>query len=285
MNIKRYRFVFLFILITILIFGYFKFSKPEDEKFIGYYDNVHGLQKSAPVYYFGVLIGRVYDVTIEKNGKVRVVFSIHKNMKINEGTTARVTSDPLKGGMAVIFKPGTGKSLTSNSEIQTVVDSSLTDQFHAKVSPMIKKGEKYLTKIDSSLYKIIDITDTNCSKGVQRKILELHEKIGGLSSRINNLKKQTKDFAQTIKVANKNSSKILENSKEISKRIELSVLSSSLKTKIPSMEKVQAELLELKDKLAKINSKKTIKNSIEYRDVAHKIDSINKQLENFKQKR
>ena len=121
---------------------------------------------------------------------------------------------------------------------------------------MIKKGEKYLTKIDSSLYKIIDITDTNCSKGVQRKILELHEKIGGLSSRINNLKKQTKDFAQTIKVANKNSSKILENSKEISKRIELSVLSSSLKTKIPSMEKVQAELLELKDKLAKINSKK-----------------------------
>ena len=148
-----------------------------------------------------------------------------------------------------------------------------------------KKGEKYLTKIDSSLYKIIDITDTNCSKGVQRKILELHEKIGGLSSRINNLKKQTKDFAQTIKVANKNSSKILENSKEISKRIELSVLSSSLKTKIPSMEKVQAELLELKDKLAKINSKKTIKNSIEYRDVAHKIDSINKQLENFKQKR
>ena len=130
MNIKRYRFVFLFILITILIFGYFKFSKPEDEKFIGYYDNVHGLQKSAPVYYFGVLIGRVYDVTIEKNGKVRVVFSIHKNMKINEGTTARVTSDPLKGGMAVIFKPGTGKSLTSNSEIQTVVDSSLTEQFH-----------------------------------------------------------------------------------------------------------------------------------------------------------
>ena len=264
---------------------YHYFSTPNDDKYVGYYENVHGLQKSAPVYYYGVLIGRVEDVLIEKKGQVLVLFSIHKNTKIAEGTIARITSDPLKGGMAVIFKPGSGKPLYTNAELPTMVDSSLTDQFHAKVSPLINKGEHYLKKIDSSLYKVIDLTDSNCSNSVQHRILKLKERLEGLSGKINHANKQVNKVVKGINSANATSLLVKKSSQSIASKIEASDSLSTKNMELSSVMKIKNNLNEANNKTKKIKTSKLIIDHSAYSKIAKKVDSMDKQLTKIKVKK
>jgi len=182
MKFKKLKSILLSAIVLCSIFYYYQVSEPIDDKYYGYYENVHGLQKSAPIYFYGVLIGRVSQVDIERNGIVRVILSIRKTTKIPEGTVARITSDPLKGGMAILLKPGFGGKMKTNSTLITSVDSSLTEQFHAKFSPVIKTGREKIKVIDNKLYDIIKLTDTNCKGSMQHKALALKEKIDNFSS-------------------------------------------------------------------------------------------------------
>lgn len=282
---KKIKSLLLVVFVVSVFFCYNYFSTPNNDKYVGYYESVHGLQKSAPVYYYGVLIGRVEEVSIEKNGKVHVLFSIHKNTKIAEGTIARITSDPLKGGMAVIFKPGIGKPLSPNVELPTMVDSSLTDQFHTKVSPLINKGEHYLSKIDSSLYKVIELTDTNCNKSVQHRILKMKEMIGSLSEKINRSKKQIQKFEDGINNVNSSNYIIIKNSQTISSKIALVDSVTSKNIDLSSIENLHKNFSETKNKATKMRNTEILKSNSVYVKIDKKTDSINKQLTDLKVKK
>ncbi|MDE5653903.1 MAG: MlaD family protein, partial [Muribaculaceae bacterium] len=69
-----------------------------------YYENVAGLEVSAPVTINGYKVGQVRDVSIDYSnpGKVKVTLALNKNLKLRQGTVASLGSSLLSGAFVIL---------------------------------------------------------------------------------------------------------------------------------------------------------------------------------------
>ena len=140
------------IAIALLFIGY-SFLKGKDvfsseNTFYTDYDNVEGLTVSKPVMVNGYQIGRVSKMYLLSNGKIRTEFKIQDDYDIPSNTIARIVSESLIGGKAIVFDLGNSKTLANNGDpLQSDVQANLME----KVEPLQHKVENLVGKLDSVL--------------------------------------------------------------------------------------------------------------------------------------
>jgi phospholipid/cholesterol/gamma-HCH transport system substrate-binding protein len=96
--------VFVFALVT--VFGQFRFDSR-----VGYravFTNVSGLKGGNFVRIAGVEVGKVSDMTLNKDGTVTVVFTVDKGLPLTEGTRAAVRYENLIGDRYLALEDGPG---------------------------------------------------------------------------------------------------------------------------------------------------------------------------------
>lgn len=138
--------------LALLFIGY-NFLKGNDvfsreNEFYTDYDNVDGLSISKPVVVSGYQIGRVSDMTLLKNGKIRTHFKIGNEYDIPSNTVARIVSADLLGSKAIVFELGNSKTLAKSGDpLLSDVQANLLE----KVEPLQLKIENLVVKLDSVL--------------------------------------------------------------------------------------------------------------------------------------
>lgn len=158
--------------IAILVFGieYLKginLFNPANFYYV-YYDNVNGLEKSAPVTIDGFKVGQVRDVQFdyEHPGKIKVLLAVNKQLQIPDDSHAELASTLMSGAYVNIKLGHSKKMLAVGSDIPSVASKDLFDSLSSEVMPSVNN---ILPRVDSLLFNLnLLVTDPALSQSIQR---------------------------------------------------------------------------------------------------------------------
>lgn len=112
------------------------------------FDDISGLSSSSPIYAGGFQVGTVKDVVYDydNTSPIKVIMSVDKQMRIPEGSSAKIESDML-GNVKVnlVLNKEASSTIKPGDIIKGYVDGGAMGQ----VSAMIPAVEKILPKLDS----------------------------------------------------------------------------------------------------------------------------------------
>ncbi|WP_010662962.1 MlaD family protein [Marinilabilia salmonicolor] len=118
--------------------------------YYGVYSRVNGLTEASPIHYHGYKVGSVMEIQFypEREDRFVVVFSLSKEMSLNENTLAQIYSFDLMGAKAVRFVDnGAGALLMPGDTLKTDIERGLT----AELAPIKNKVENLVVRMDSTL--------------------------------------------------------------------------------------------------------------------------------------
>jgi len=249
------------IAIAILFIGY-SFLKgnnvfSSENTFYTEYDNVDGLAVSKPVLVSGFQIGRVSDLTLQPNGKIRTEFKIKNEYDIPSNTVARIVSADLLGSKAIVFELGNSTTMARNGDpLLSDVQANLME----KVEPLQKKIENLVVKLDSVLSGVNTVLDENFQR-------DFKSSVHSISVSLKNLEKITGDVDGLMGAEKNRLSKILSNMESIT---------MNFKNNNEKINSILANLDNLSDDLSKTEIKATVDNANQaMKDVMEITNKIN----------
>lgn len=136
--------------------------------YIASYNNVAGLELSAPVTIDGFKVGQVREIKFDydKPGKVKVVLALNDKLRVPEDSHAAIASTLLSGGYIDIKLGKSSKMIEKGGDIPTVEGSDLMSSVSDKIMPAIGG---ILPKIDSLLYNLNRlVADPALTSSIQR---------------------------------------------------------------------------------------------------------------------
>lgn len=143
--------------IAILFFGieYLKgvnLFKPSNFYYASY-DNVAGLEVSAPVTIDGFKVGQVREINFnyENPGKIQVLLALNKELHLPENSVATIASTLMSGSYVEIKMGDSKKMLEMGSEVKTAVTPDLMASLSDEVMPAVNS---ILPRIDSLLINL-----------------------------------------------------------------------------------------------------------------------------------
>ena len=118
--------------------------------YIARYDNVQGIEISAPVTIDGYKVGQVREVKFdyEHPGKIEIVLALNKNLKVPEDSYAQLTPTMLSGTMIEMHLGKSKNFLPVGSEIKSLEAHDLMSSLQSDVLPTVND---ILPMVDSLL--------------------------------------------------------------------------------------------------------------------------------------
>lgn len=133
-----------------------------------YYDEVNGLEKSAPVTIDGFKVGQVREVTFDYDnpGKIKVLLAVDKKLKIPEDSYAELSSTLMSGAYVTIKMGQSKKFLEVGSDLQSKESHDLMQSLSSDIMPAVNS---ILPKVDSLLYNLnVLVADPALAQSIQR---------------------------------------------------------------------------------------------------------------------
>lgn len=120
------------------------------------YDNVSGLEISAPVTVDGFKVGQVREMSFdyENPGKIKVLLALDKNLKIPEGTKAKMGTTLMSGNFIELELGKSSKMLNIGDEIPTVESSDLMSSISQDVMPAVNSILPHIDSLINNLNRI-----------------------------------------------------------------------------------------------------------------------------------
>ncbi|MBD5203260.1 MAG: MCE family protein [Bacteroidales bacterium] len=158
--------------IAILFFGieYLKgvnLFKPANFYYASY-ENVAGLEVSAPITVDGFKVGQVREINFnyEKPGKIQVLLALDKNLRLPENSVASISSTLMSGSYIEIKLGDAKKMLEVGSELSTAAQSDLMASLSNDIMPTVNT---ILPRIDSLLLNLnLLVSDPALTASIRR---------------------------------------------------------------------------------------------------------------------
>jgi len=180
--------------IALFIFG-FNYLKGQnlfgsDRIYHAIYDNVEGLQPSAPVTINGLTVGKVQSINFKDDtGKLVVTMMVTRDFKFSKSSEAQLYEAGLIGGKAIAIVPSfndpsvaeTGAYLKGTSK------AGLSELVNQKLTPLQGKIEAVMVSADSVLTNINDVFDETTKENLRSSIAQLNSTVGSFKSMSTNL--------------------------------------------------------------------------------------------------
>ncbi len=207
------------------------FQKTEEVYFIT--ETATGLYTGMPVKVSGFKIGRLKDMKLLEDARVRATLSIVKDEMrwLKEGSIALLTKEGLIGESIIEIIPGSGPLLSSQREITFVKTKGMdemADELRVKVEEIldgVKKTLEYMNSPEGDLKKTL--------KNLERLTSELRETAGRMDTLLVDLTKRVNSIGEETESA----------LKEAEKRIrELEPVVKSLRDSMDSLKEASSTL-------------------------------------------
>lgn len=176
--------------------------------YIANYENINGLDVSAPVTIDGFKVGQVREINFnyEKPGKIEVVLALNKNLHLPEDSKAMITTSLMSGASVTIQLGTSTKMLPIGGEVATIACNDLMASLQDEVMPQINS---ILPRIDSLLYNL-NVIATNPAidqslyrfDGITSNILlasqSLHQTMSGINRDVPIVMRNTKNITFSV---------------------------------------------------------------------------------------
>lgn len=157
------------------------FEGPIDTYFAEY-PNVQGLRESSLVTLNGVEVGKVLEITfnkdLSKKGMILVEFSAKADLKFSKNSIAKIYSSSIMGGKSLAIIPSfDGESAKSGDYLQGVIEPDMFSTVANKLSPLQHKVEDVIVNADTLVRKLNNVLDAKTQTHLRASIAQLNEVI------------------------------------------------------------------------------------------------------------
>lgn len=153
-------------------------------KYFAYYDNVQGLQASAPVQVQGLQVGKVEAIELQQLGagknQIKVTLSINKKTHVPVNSVAQLISTDLLGTKGIALQMGNSNDIADDeTKLQSGTEVGMIDKISAQVDPLIKEVRNVVASVDTVMLGVNGILNPEAQQ-------QLHSSIAALNSTMNN---------------------------------------------------------------------------------------------------
>lgn len=207
-----------------------------DKEYHSFYENIQGLQVSAEVMMQGYAIGKVSDIALQADRKIKVTFLLHKEIKVPEGATVQLETKDFVSGTKFInltlpenINENT-KYLPEYSLVPSTMSSGLLDNISDQVSPLMSVVRNAVSSLDSILHSINTIINDDAREHLNNSFAALDKSMKELSELSAVLNKQSSNLTSVIQNANSITGNLASSNEHISNTLgNLSDFSNQLK--------------------------------------------------------
>lgn len=162
---------------------------------IAYSDDASGLMTSAPVTVKGLQIGRVKEISITEEQKIKVVIHINKGYDIPVGSVAQMASASMLSGDKVVtiqFPETIGNDyLKTNDIIQLAKGTDLLGDIGDGIKPILGNVDGTVQNIDSVVNSVNAILNAQTQAHLKNTFSNIDQTTIQLSKLANSLNQQT----------------------------------------------------------------------------------------------
>lgn len=146
-----------------------------EKEYYGYYDDVQGLQASSPVLIKGMQVGRVSDIRLDKNGKVKVTLAVNKKMEIPKATVAKLISTDLLGTKGIRLELSNSQQIAEDQEtLPTAIEGGIIDAVSGEITPLLKDLQHAVGTLDTLINGVNLVLDDKARANLQSSITNLN---------------------------------------------------------------------------------------------------------------
>lgn len=195
------------LIMFVLGFNYLRGSGffSSDQEFHTVYDNVQGLQESAVVQLKGLTVGKVSNIELQEDKKIKVTFSVKKDVKIPVGSNAQLASADLISGTKII-NLNLADSITTHYKDGSYIDGKpsggLLDNLSDQVSPLVGVVQHAVITLDTLLNSVNEVINRDTRQHLNASFAALEVAMTELSSIASAINKQSDQLTGVIRNAN-----------------------------------------------------------------------------------
>lgn len=221
--------------ILIFIWGY-SFLKGKDlfssyKNYYVVYDNVEGLSASAPVTLNGLGIGKVNNISINRQGKLVVEVQVKTDFPISKSSLLQVYEPGFIGGKQIAVVPNLEDNIMAKDgdTLQSAIRLGMIAKAGGQLAPLQHKVEGTLTSADSLLTNVNSLLDAENKENLSIAIAELTQTMRTLNSASKTLDKMLATNQQNIDQMMNNLNKTSDNFVKISNSLTEADLAQAVK--------------------------------------------------------
>ncbi len=184
------------IVLFIFLFNYLKGNNLLDSSRAFYveYENVEGMLTSTPVTLSGFPVGKVQDISFNKDGSGRltVLLLVDNDFEFSKNSKAELYEAGLLGGKAIAIIPAldNAENAKNGDHLKGTIKAGLTELVNQRLTPLQEKIETMMVSADSLLINLNSIFDEQTKSNLKKSISELSttlESFKNTSVSLNNL--------------------------------------------------------------------------------------------------
>lgn len=257
----------------------------KNDTYYSSFTKISGLQESGPVLINGVKVGKISEIKIGTDKNILITYSLKKDIKIPNGTFAKIINGDVSGTKAVKFHLGDKNGfIPVNGMIPSIPDTTMMELFDAKITPMIKGGKFLLRTVDSSLYDInYLIRYGGLGNKAQQQVKAFRKDFEGGATTSKNISAQVNKLSSTLASLNKSISNASQFNSDIDQKITSGIRTTknlSEKNYDSLLKQTAASVTKLTTSLKKVsNENKLFKDKTLYIDINEQLDTANSSMQ------
>lgn len=141
------------------------------------YNNIDGLESSAPVRINGLTVGNVTEIYFHpnKSGDIIVQFTLNDDIRFPRNTIARIYNSDIMGTKAVQLIYGNSNLFASPGDtLYAEIEDGLKDEVNKQVLPLKNKAEELISSIDSVMTVITTVLDKDARESLSGSLRSLN---------------------------------------------------------------------------------------------------------------
>lgn len=271
-----------FLVIALLIYLGVNLFMSSDQTIYCYFDFVNDLQSSNPIYMSGVQVGRVSDLDLLQDGKIKVTLSIRPNIVVRNGASAMISPDGLTSETSITLNQGQGSVIADKTTLPTTIDSSFLSTFKNNYANVLKEGKIIIHSTDSIFSSMSYLANDGWTKSHQNDLVHVRKIISSYANTSDSIKQlspyfisffiKADDYVGKAKSRNLQVNEMISKTDSLAKSLSLKTAKSDWKKINQSFTKFGKTMKDF-EKLKLLNSPKT------YREAARKLDTLHQDLD------
>jgi phospholipid/cholesterol/gamma-HCH transport system substrate-binding protein len=188
-----------------------------------YFDNVTGLQEAASVQLQGFKVGKVSDIALEADRRIRVEFQVKKDVALPQNVKVQLGSDNLIAGtksLILVFPNEPSQTFLKEGDyVEPIGSADLLSSLSSNISPILGTANKAVSSIDSILVSIHAIINDNAKNHIDQSLVYLESTMKDMSLLAEALNKQTNNLAGVLNNVNSITNNLSNSNEDISKTL------------------------------------------------------------------
>lgn len=229
-----------------------------ENEYYAYFDDVQGLLPSAAVQVKGLNIGRVSEIKLNENGKVKVTLAVSKKVNVTQGSIAKLTAADLLGTKVISLALGESTvALENESTIPGEIQGGIIDNISVEISPLVADLRHVVATLDTVMIGVNSMLNDTTRRRLESSIASLDVAMSNFSQLSQTLHHESQQIVGIIRNTNSITSNLASNNKQITNIINNADALSKQLSSAPveqTFRELQAASAQLQGVINKINA-------------------------------